>query len=210
MKDEIQLSRRERKKTIVKESLIESAYDSFSKNGYDQTRIEDITEKVDVSARTFFRYFSSKEDVVLEYQVIEYEEIISELSANNSDDKIFTALRKAAVKVTRGCEEGAYGIDPNRFRTLRDLIRNHPLIRAKSLDKLKEKKACLVDLISRKMDCNTSSDIRPLVIASAMEVSYDVAYDAWSGQTSSIPYSETLDSVMECIEYGLNFQCRQV
>jgi len=58
------LSRRDRKKKKTQESLESTAWRLFQRKGYDQTTIEDITEAVDVSTRTFFRYFDSKEAVL--------------------------------------------------------------------------------------------------------------------------------------------------
>jgi AcrR family transcriptional regulator len=58
------LSRRDRKKKKTQESLEATAWRLFQRKGYDQTTIEDITEAVDVSTRTFFRYFDSKEAVL--------------------------------------------------------------------------------------------------------------------------------------------------
>jgi len=58
------LSRRDRKKKKTQESLEATAWRLFQRKGYDQTTIEDITDAVDVSTRTFFRYFDSKEAVL--------------------------------------------------------------------------------------------------------------------------------------------------
>lgn len=72
MTDKKEVSRRERKKIQLRDALITASYELFAEKGFDETRIEDITEKVDVSTRTFFRYFASKEGVVLDYQEAEH------------------------------------------------------------------------------------------------------------------------------------------
>ncbi|WP_275383417.1 TetR family transcriptional regulator [Xenorhabdus bovienii] len=42
---------------MLREALIKAPYELFSIKGFDETRVENITEKIDVSTHTFFRYF---------------------------------------------------------------------------------------------------------------------------------------------------------
>lgn len=200
-------SHRERKKLQLREDLIEAAHRLFVQKGFDNTTVKDITDAVNVSARTFFRYFSCKEDVILDYEIVEYEEIISALAQRPKNEPIITALRKAAVGVTKSCEEGAYGIDPKRFKTLRDLIRNHPLIQAKNVEILQRQKQDLTMLITKKMGVNSSEDIRPQTIATLLEFAYRSAYDAWKERDGEIAYYDVLDEVFSLIEDGLNYSC---
>ena len=56
----------ERKQELVREELSRAAWALFRKEGYEATTVTEIARKAGVSRRTFFRYYASKEDVVVE------------------------------------------------------------------------------------------------------------------------------------------------
>jgi AcrR family transcriptional regulator len=64
--DEAQpMSLRERKKRLTQATIEETALRLFQQQGYEQTSIQEIADAVMMSSRTFFRYFASKEEVLL-------------------------------------------------------------------------------------------------------------------------------------------------
>jgi len=60
----IELTRRERKKEETKERIFNAAMKLFKARGFEETTIEEITEKADVAKGTFFNYFPRKEEVL--------------------------------------------------------------------------------------------------------------------------------------------------
>jgi AcrR family transcriptional regulator len=55
---------RERKKQQTRETIARVALQLFAKRGYDQTTLAEIAEAADVSTRTIFAYYQSKEDIL--------------------------------------------------------------------------------------------------------------------------------------------------
>lgn len=76
------LGRRERKKQATRHALTAAAVRLFTERGYDETSVADIAEAADVSKRTYFLHFPTKEDVLLA----------------DSDDRVTAAVRVIAER----------------------------------------------------------------------------------------------------------------
>ena len=60
------LSLQERKQELVRAELFNAAWQLFGERGYEATTVAQIAAAAGVSRRTFFRYYASKEDVLVE------------------------------------------------------------------------------------------------------------------------------------------------
>jgi AcrR family transcriptional regulator len=56
---------RSRKKARTRLAIQDAALDLFADQGYDETTVDQIAQRADVSASTFFRYFGTKADIIL-------------------------------------------------------------------------------------------------------------------------------------------------
>src|SRR6266498_3915695 len=77
-------SLRDRKRARIKRMLQAEALRLFAEKGYEGTTVEDIADAAAISPRTFFRYFPSKEDVVV---WDEYDPLALELLESRADDE---------------------------------------------------------------------------------------------------------------------------
>ncbi|GGM15715.1 TetR family transcriptional regulator [Dactylosporangium sucinum] len=76
---------RERKKQKTRWAIQEHAVRLFAQQGYDATTVEQIAEAAEISPSTFFRYFKTKEDVVIQ---------------DRYDDLMIEAIRTAPPEFT--------------------------------------------------------------------------------------------------------------
>lgn len=81
-------------KTEVKERIIQSAIECFSKYGLDRTRMDDVAQKADLSKGTLYLYFKSKEDlfyVICENNLKVLKEQLSHIFATTKEDLVSNA-----------------------------------------------------------------------------------------------------------------------
>jgi AcrR family transcriptional regulator len=90
---------RERKKAMTRRLLIDAAVDLCLKQGYENTTVEQIADAVEVSPRTFSRYFTSKDAAFIAVVDDLAEEIATELNAQQPDVGPMEALRAAHMAV---------------------------------------------------------------------------------------------------------------
>ena len=110
-------SLREQKKLRTREALARAAIRLFSEQGYDETTVEEIASQANVSARTFFRYFKSKEDVIF-FDSDELTETYREsLTTRLPGETLVDRVRRASRDVLRvmGYEHPHYDVRVGRL-----------------------------------------------------------------------------------------------
>ena len=90
---------RERKKARTRASIREHALRLFREQGYHATTVEQIAEAAEISPSTFFRYFPTKEDVVIQD---DFDLIALESFERQPAELSVVAAFRAAVAEARG------------------------------------------------------------------------------------------------------------
>ena len=93
----------ERKQELVRTAIWEAATDLFAERGYDETTVDDIAQKAGVSRRSFFRYFSSKSDLMA-HGVFDYGTYLTEaIAACPPECSLSEVFRRTIFQVAEKC-----------------------------------------------------------------------------------------------------------
>ncbi|GAA2215018.1 TetR/AcrR family transcriptional regulator [Nonomuraea monospora] len=93
------VGRRERKKQATRAALREAALRLALRDGVENVTVERIASEADIALRTFFNYFSSKEEAVVAAAAAGAEAVIAEFRARPAAESVLRALREAVLIV---------------------------------------------------------------------------------------------------------------
>lgn len=163
---------RERKKQKTRWAIQSQAMRLFAQQGYDSTTVDQIAAAADISPSTFFRYFPTKEDVVLENALSpRVVEAIEETAAGLTPVAI---LRTGLLAVM---DELAPEEVPAAYERLR-LVLRVPALRARAFDGLRTTTELLAGAVGRRLGRGTI-DFELRVFAQACGAAMIVAVEAW-------------------------------
>jgi AcrR family transcriptional regulator len=179
---------RERTRAAIRNELAEAALRLFTERGFAETTAREIASAVGVSERTFFRYFGSKEDVVLGVLDEIGNELASRLAARPADEAPFIALRRSFDLMTETLTQ-----DPERSRAMLHLTHQVPSLRARQVEKQDLWTTRLADELAKRMGVDASDDLRPRLYAATSLSALDVAVNYWDATAGAQPLGELLD-----------------
>lgn len=91
--------RRERKKQRTRQALVEAAVRLFERKGYEQTTVAEIAAAADLSTRTFFLHFPTKEDVLLANAQARIDLGVQAIAERAADEPVADVLVRAADRM---------------------------------------------------------------------------------------------------------------
>lgn len=119
---------RSRKKLKTRLAIEDAAFELFAEQGFEATTVEQIVDRAEVSVTTFFRYFPSKADVVLNNWGEGLPALSSAISERPSDEHDLVAVRRAIE------QEWVVSVDPHRTVRVARAVATSPLLRGLSYE----------------------------------------------------------------------------
>ncbi|MFV0130067.1 TetR family transcriptional regulator [Streptomyces sp. HMX112] len=171
---------RERKKQRTRDALLRAALELFTSQGYERTTVDEIAGTVDVSQRTFFRYFASKEEVAFAVQHMVERHFMAALRARPPHEAPLEAMRNAVLSAWDTIGEAIREVVPVELylRTFR-LIESTPALLAVHLRRSTEMEENIARLIADREGLDVDADPRPRVAVAAFSGVMRVTGQLW-------------------------------
>jgi len=186
---------RERKKARTRAAIQQHALRLFRERGYAATTVEQIAEAAEVSPSTFFRYFPTKEDVVL-YDVLD-PPALAAFRAQPAELSPIQALRGAMRAVFADLPAEELEVQRERDR----LIRSVPELRAGMLEEFARNLDLLAEIVAERVGRRADELAVRTLAGAVIGVGIAVWYTA-ADQTLT-DYLALMDAGLAQLEAGL-------
>jgi len=192
---------RERKKIRTREALQEAAMALFSRQGFDHTTIEEIADACEVSPRTFFRYFPTKEDVLFADGEARRARLLAMIAERPPSEAPFVALREAMRTLADD-----YRGDRAALVARSAIVAASPHLQAYKAEHQHGWESDVVDVLSRRslaVHAPVSREELQLITAVAT-AALRVALDAWVADATTTDLDVLLDHAFERLASGFD------
>ena len=134
---------RERKRQQTRERLTRVAMALFLERGFEATTLDDIAAAADISRRSFFHYFASKEDVVFAWQEDSTAAFVAAVAARPAGESMLAAAENAIAAIVRQ-------IEPGEAMAMACLKRDNPALQARDQVKYEKLERALAEALGKR------------------------------------------------------------
>lgn len=160
----------------VRARIAETAINLFAEHGFDRVTVDQIAATVGISARSFNRYFPTKEDTVMGDAAAWGEFVRDAFAARPADEPVWASLCAAFDLMLAESE-----VDQARQKLTMRVLISAPTLRARNLEKHLAWAQMLVPLVGDRLAGHgTDVDVRAEAIVQASLACFDVALIAWA------------------------------
>ncbi|WP_250847608.1 TetR/AcrR family transcriptional regulator [Streptomyces hygroscopicus] len=173
-------SLRERKKRRTRQALIDTALELFTRRGFGGVTLDELCEEVEVSKRTFFRTFTSKEDVAMAPHQDVWRAFLEELETVDPGGLPLVELGRDALlaALERMDDEGW----TRRLLLSRRLAERTPSMGAHGLQFCEATTQEALEILDRRFGLGAPGDLRPRLAVDMLIAAFRGAVAGWAAQ----------------------------
>lgn len=184
---------RERMRATVRAEVTEVALRLFTVQGFDRTTVDQIAAEAGLSRASLFRYFGTKEDIVLVGLEGNGQHVAEALAARPDEERPWAALRRAFDVLVQVNEEA-----PEQTLSFLRMLQETPSLRARHFEKQLKWREQMVPEIARRLEVSPGrpEDPRPTALVAAALACLDAAARGWVACEGAVPLAVLLDRAM--------------
>jgi AcrR family transcriptional regulator len=188
---------RERKKLATRLSIHRAALQLVAERGLGVS-VEDIAERAEVSPRTFFNYFPSKDDAILGLDPAASHHMVEAFLARPATEAPVRALRAvAAAQAAEMAEETE--LWPLRMR----VIEAHPALLGRLAAAFGQSERAMATAIAQRTGTSVDAGVYPMLLAGVAAAATRSALHRWLATDFTASFPDLVDEAWDVLSAGL-------
>jgi len=203
--DEPLVSRRERKKLATRRLLRRAALQLIAERGFEQVTVEDIAEAADVSPRTFFNYFPSKEAALFAADTDRSAEVRERIVHEAPGRPALDVLRIVMAEESRAVAEefAALGGDATAWLSRMKVARSDPHLGAARTAQMALIERSIAEALAERLGTDLEHDPYPRLLAAIAVGVFRSSMSFWGDSGGTVPLHELVDLAFATLADGL-------
>jgi len=187
---------RQRTRRAVQAEIAATAMRLFLDHGFEATTMEQIAGEIGISRRSLFRYFGTKEDIVLGDHAESGRTLRAALEARPADEPPWEALR-AALKAL--VESLPY--TPEDFLKITGMLHASPSLRGRQLEKRQQWTELLLPDIAGRLGAtaDTMNELRARALIACALACSEAATETWVRSNGTIDMERAFDEAVAAV-----------
>jgi AcrR family transcriptional regulator len=188
---------RDRARDAVRAEIAEVALELISEQGFDATTADEIAARSGISRSTFFRYFPTKEDVILSQLENNGHELADAVRARPSTESAWEALHRGFLDVSHLHSQNQHDLE-RRIKMARAQSETRSVLAAGAAHRLRWR-SLLAPEVARRLGVEVYADPRPMALAAAAIGCLESAVDTWVKLNGKGSLADVLDTAMTAL-----------
>jgi AcrR family transcriptional regulator len=180
----------------VRVKIARVAVELFAVRGYEQVTVDEIAAAAEMSQRTFFRYFATKDEVVLEYAEHLTDRVVAVFRDRARSEGPVTALRNAFVVTSRVARD-----DREHVLRIGRILDASPVLRPVAQGQVMGSQVLLAEVAAHMGVKN--KDPRPRAVVASMGAVAVSEWHAWVRDGGRGDPSERVGRALDILTVGL-------
>jgi len=198
-------SLRERKKLATRRSLRRAALDLLAERGFAHVTVEDIAQAADVSPRTFFNYFPTKEAALFGADPERAATLRARIVHEAPGEPALTALRLVMASDAQSVADELVELGGNPADWLRRIkqARTDPHLRAAHAAQMAMVERAMTEGLAERLGTDPERDPYPSLLAAVAAGVFRSSISFWAANGDTVPLGQLIDLAFRALADGL-------